>query len=1068
MNKKNHVALWAIFSGVFATLTVASVVGSYFANNYGSAAINMALNTPNFITVDDPNAEKKDFFTTSYEFKRNGESLYAEDTKAIENAEKEGAVLLWNKKETLPLKGNEKVSLLSHNSVDLVECGSGSGYVVTYDYKAKKQVKTTLKDALESRGFAVNPTLWDFYNSGDGSSFRRTNPEGKCNQWQQWMINEVPYSKIPSSVKDSFTSFGDVALITLSRSGGEYSDLHYNYTASTDSIGNNDAGKAESKSADGGYLGLSDEEEELFAQVSALKKQGVFSKVILLLNTGNPLQMQDIEKYYSSLDSCLWIGQPGSTGINAVADLLRGKDNEGNSISPSGRLPDTWAYNLNSAPATVNDGNYTYQNTDLLSSKLKNNISFFDKYMVYQEDVYVGYRYYETRFFDSQNGDKGASSTTGAYHSKSNWKYDEEVAFPFGFGLSYSKFSYGNYDVKEKDDSYEVACEVKNIGSVPSKQVIQAYLSKPYTEYDQENEIEKPAIELVGYTKTKELQPGESQEVTITIPKEEFKNFDSNGRGTYIVEGGDYYLTLATDSHEATNNVLEAKGFAREDGKVLGDEEKPQGIDFTYKITKERDYKTYAHSTETGAKVECRLDDGDINKYSHAGENKITYLSRSDWEGTYPKAAPQLSLNDEMAADLDYDIVPDDEDEKIPNYSTFASGSTTGNPDTKKGDVVAYQFMDAPLYPENYPDRDEVYEDGLKYSEHWERMWNQLLDQMSFDEQANMIVNSFHWIHGANSIALPESRQENGPVGITKRQEAFFSLPNDDTIAGDNGTGWTWVAYPCASILGASYNIEVAKDIGTHKSEDMLYLGYNGIYGPGCNLHRSPFGGRAFEYPSEDPILTGYTEAYETLGIESKGCLAYVKHFALNDFETNRVNCGVWSTEQATREIYLKAFEIVFRVGKASATMNSYTRIGTKWNGACEAMMKDILRTEWGYDGIVISDWDTDGSGMSKIDGVLAGTNSFDGNRTKEELIKYKDNAKVCQAMRESCKIIIYNVVRTNAMNGVTLSSMVVPVTPWWQTALVVIQFSFGSLTLVSLVFLVINIIKKRKNKKEA
>ena len=195
-----------------------------------------------------------------------------------------------------------------------------------------------------------------------------------------------------------------------------------------------------------------------------------------------------------------------------------------------------------------------------------------------------------------------------------------------------------------------------------------------------------------------------------------------------------------------------------------------------------------------------------------------------------------------------------------------------------------------------------------------------------------------------------------------------------------NGTGWVWVAYPCAGIIGASFNIEVAQMIGEHKSEDMLYLGYNGIYGPGANLHRSPYGGRAFEYPSEDPLLTGIIEAYECIGIESKGCLAYVKHYALNDMETNRVNCGIWSTEQASREIYLRAFELIFTIGKASATMNSFTRIGTTWNGASYEMMTKILRDEWGYDGLVISDWDSRDSCMSKLDGVLAGTDTFDGN----------------------------------------------------------------------------------------
>ena len=341
--------------------------------------------------------------------------------------------------------------------------------------------------------------------------------------------------------------------------------------------------------------------------------------------------------------------------------------------------------------------------------------------------------------------------------------------------------------------------------------------------------------------------------------------------------------------------------------------------------------------------------------------------------------------------------------------------------------------MNAPLYPENAEDPDEVYNesDGLTHRD-WEERWNQLLDQMTIEEQVYMVVNSYHWIQGAESIALPASRQENGPVGITKREEPFFSLPNDATIR--NGTGWVWVSYPCAGIIAASFNNEVAQNIGEHKSEDMLYLGYNGIYGPGVNLHRSPYGGRAFEYPSEDPFLAGMIEAYECKGIESKGCLAYAKHFVLNDMETNRVNCGIWANEQTVREIYLRAFEIVFTEGKASATMNAYTRIGTTWSGSSYEMMTEVLRGEWGWDGLVISDWDTTGSAMSKLDGVLAGTDTFDGNNDISVLTQYADNAAVAQAIRQAAKRVIYNVVRTNAMNGMTISSITIKVTPWWQT----------------------------------
>lgn len=1063
--KKNKTVLWAILTGVSAIMLGVSIVGSWAANQFGSSAINMMFGTSNFKKVTDPDAKPQEFYKTDYTFERNGKTMYEEDVKAIEETEKEGAILLWNNRSALPLSGGEKVSLLSHSSTDIVECGSGSGYVVTYNYNSQKQVKTTMKSAFESRGFKVNPTLWDFYTKGKGSSYQRTNPKGNCTPWQQWKINEAPYSEFTDEVKNSFQDYGDVAIITLSRSGGEYSDLHYNYTSAIDKVGANDSGKGENTSEDGGYLGLSDEEISLLENASRLRKNGTFKKVVVLINSGNPLQMQDLEPYYEDIDSCMWIGQPGSTGINAVVDLLKGKDMSGNQVSPSAHLSDTWAYNLNSAPATINDGNYTYENSNLLNTKAKANKDYFDKYMVYQEGIYVGYRYYETRYADAIRNEGNAKGKTGAKHSEGNWDYSKEVAFPFGYGLSYATFEYSDYTFQEKADSYVLGLTVKNTSDFEGKDVVQAYLSKPYTDYDIDHEIEKSQVELVGYHKTKQLKKNESEKVEIEIPKEEMKTFDSDGHGTYILEKGNYYFTLANDAHEANNNILTRQGESIEKQMLFGSVEKESktGADFVSKVTVEKDdFRTYSKSTQTGKAIESRLDEGDINRYSNAGDNSVTYLSRSDWEGTYPKSAPVLKLNTAMAMDLDFDIVPDDSDYTMPNYGVFKSGSTTGMPDVDNGDLVAFNLMDAPLNPLEHTDQTDVFEDGKVYSEHYESMWNQLLDQMTFEEQAYMIVNSYHWIHGANSIALPETRQENGPVGITKRLEAFFSLPNDDTIKGENGTDWTWVAYPCAGIIAASFNNDIARMVGEHKSEDMLYLGYNGIYGPGVNMHRSPFGGRAFEYPSEDPFLAGHIEANETLGIESKGCLAYAKHFALNDFETNRVNCGVWSTEQASREIYLKAFEIVFTEGKASATMNSYTRIGTKWNGACSEVMTDILREEWGYEGLVISDWDHDGSAMSKIDGVLAGTDTFDGNKTAQELVKYKDNAAVCQAMRTSARRIIYNVIHTNAMNGMTSKTMMVRVTPWWQTALVILQVSFGVITATFMGLLIFNIIQSR------
>lgn len=1060
MKKLLSKKLWGVLMSLFAVLFAAIMILTYIAENMAFAAINMMFGTSTQKQIDDPNAEPSIFFKTKYEFEVNGKNLLAEDSAMIEEAEAAGAVLLWNKADALPLAGTEKMSLFGHTSTNLIECGSGSGYVQTFDYNANKDISLTMKEAFESRGFTVNPTLWNLYATGAASSYKYSHPGGGCPEWYSWKVNEAPWSVV-NTANGSFAAYNDVAVITIGRLGGEQSDLHYNYTGTDDTVGSNAKGSGENTLENGAYLGLTDAEDGLLTNVIALKNNGTFKKVIVLLNTGNPLQMADLDVYFDGIDACMWIGQPGSTGINAVADLLKGKDMQGNPMTPSGHLSDTWAYNLNSAPSTVNDGNYIYGNTNLLTGGNLGNRA--NKYMVYQEGIYIGYRYYETRYADLIMEQGNADSVKGAKNSAGAWSYEEEVAFPFGYGLSYTTFEYSNFAVEKADKEYKVTVTVKNMGSVAGKEAVQVYLQKPYTDYDRDYNVEKSAVELVGYTKTKLLQPGESEKYTVSVPEESFKTYDAEGQGTYILEKGSYYLTVASDAHAAVNNILK-ENHAPNDEHVMGGEGRTaenKGKSVEKIDIANNDYRTYSKSTQTGYEIENQLDSGDINKYQNRGNNSVVYLSRNDWDATYPTETPKLYLNSDMVNDLRYENVPDDSEYEMPEYQVM--NSTDADPETGTlradialGDVVAYQFIEAPLYPER-SDSQDIYDDGLGYAEHWEKMWNQLLDEMSFEEQAKMIVDAFHWIHGAVSIAMPESRQENGPVGITKRQEAYFSLPNDDTIKGTNGTGWTWVAYPCAGILAASFDSDIGRRVGEHKSEDMLYLGYNGIYAPGVNMHRSPYGGRAFEYPSEDPYLAGMSAAYETMGIESQGCMAYAKHYALNDTEVNRRHVGVWSNEQASREIYLRAFELVFTVGGASATMNAFNRIGTRWSGGCYALMTTILRDEWGYDGLVISDW-RDNDVMNYVDGVLAGTDCFDGNGSASVLIKYKDNAAIAQAMRLAAKRMIYNVVRTNVMNGTSITTKYISVTPWWQETLHISGMVFGGLTGLSVLMFVVSL----------
>lgn len=1094
--------LWSIMTCAFAVLLVAASIGSWYAFTYGSAAINREFMTSDYITVNDPDAEpiwpyKSDFATqpakyvvtdgsggtktmeTEEDVWSDGETLYAEHIVAIKEAAAEGVTLLWNNGDALPMEQGNKVSLFGIDSVDLFECGSGSGYVITHSASTSntnKHNSTDLKTAFSGVGLDVNETLWNFYTSGGGKTYLngRTNPQASCTEGQTWKVNEAPWSAYDTATKDSFASYGDAAVIVLGRMGGEYSDLHY---SSKDN---------ENTPEEGGYLGLTDQEEELLENVTALKNSGTFDKVILLLNTANPIQMQDVEKYLDSIDACLWIGQPGSTGTEAVADILVGTTN------PSGRLPDTFAYDLNSAPSTVNDGSYTWVNDSLLSwssQKTRDN-----KYLVYQEGIYVGYRYYETRYADLVKNQNYADSEKGVKHSDGSWDYDGEVAFPFGYGLSYTEFEYSGFRAVEKGNDYEVTVTVTNTGSVSGKETVQVYLQKPYTQYDRNNGIEKAAIELAGFTKTDMLEPGQDATVTVTVPKEYFKTYDANNKQTYIIEKGDYYLTVGTDAHVALNNVLLASGLTNNDitQSVMGGTVKKMalGAEFAKKFELQDDFETYSKSSQTGAEITNQLDSGDINKYD--GEtNSVTWLSRNDWDETYPTTNVVLTLTEKISNDLKYDLDPDNEGYEMPTYDTYASGtsqyidydvtSSARNknsefvgPDLAADDLNAFKLileLGAPLYPELEVQKNKlfgdgqlentVYEDGLQYVDHWNKLWNQLLDQMTWEEQSLICANAYHQLQGASSVGLSATNQENGPVGITDRSISGtnFPLPR-------NSEDFVFVTYPNQPLLAATFNVEIMENIGKHMSEDLLYTGYNGIYAPGANMHRSPYGGRAFEYGSEDSLLTGLVAAYLSKGIESKGSMAYVKHFALNDMETNRRHVSLWSNEQASRELYLRPFEITFTEGGASATMNSFTRIGTRWNGGSKEMMTNILRTEWGWDGINITDWMTNGA-MSYVDAILAGTNSFDGNGTEQSFIKWKDSPAVAQALRESTRVIIYNIVNTNVMNGQTVNSHVVRVTPWWRTAIWTVDFVLGGLLLISAGMLTASFVVASKYKNE-
>lgn len=951
--QKKKTKRWAILSAVFAILTIACIVGTNIAYSYTSV-INIFFQTSSYKQVTTDEEEDTEYFKSAF---ASEEALRENDKLIAEELMGEGAVLLKNENGALPLSEGDMVSCFSASSVNYITCGTGSAYIETKD-------KPTMLEALEEKGLVVNKVLWQFYDSGEGSGYTRTPNES---QWltrrEKYNMNEVPITEYTQIVSESLQVFGDAAIVMLSRVSGE------NYDMPADGF------------VDGiDSLELTQNEKDMFEYIN----NAGFEKVIVLINSTNAMECSFLEDY--DVDACLWIGYTGTYGMNAVADILTGK------VNPSGHLPDTFCYDNNTSPVMVD----FY--TDGETHKYLNYNSDTGYFNIYQEGIYVGYKYYETRYEDVVMGTGNAG----------NYNYDNEVAYPFGYGLSYTDFTWSDYSCAydKEADVYTINVTVENTGTFAGKDVVEVYYQSEYTDFDRENNIEKSAVELCGFAKTKLLEPGEAETVTIEVAGSELTTYDAYVNKTYILEAGNYYIAAGADAHQALNNILSAKGY-----EVSGD------ASFAEKfVIEETDAETYAVAVATGNAITNQFENADINNQI---ENAVVYLSRKDWQGTWPKNTIVLMATDEMLANL----------EMAGTYKAQTDSELELPMMGADGDLTLAMFMDV---------------------EYESEAWEDLLDQVSFDEMADLIGIGYHQTQELMSISKPGTTDENGPQGFTQ------------TLS---GVADCLCAYTDENIMAATWNVELLERVGESLGEDMLWLGASGIYAPGLNIHRSPYSGRNFEYYSEDAFLSGKMAAAEVKGIQSKGGYAYIKHFALNDSETNRAGLGIWANEQTIRETYLKAFEIAVVEGGAHNVMASFSRIGSIWSGAHKGLMTEVLRNEWGMDGFAISDFSAQGGIYDVCYGVLAGTDIWDSSSTTwSDVLKsgdYRNDPVLVTAMRQATKRILYTVANSNAMNGYSGSTQIVQVTPWWQTALIGIDVLFATLTLFSVVMLV----KSRKDK---
>ena len=827
----------------------------------------------------------------------------------------EGAVLLKNDNAALPMAGG-KISL--------------------FGIDAKS---SNLQKALEANGFTVNPTLAAFYAASTHESGVRGLSAGGGSETGGWVIDEVPQSEYTAEVKASYKDYNDAAFVVLRRTGAEGNDLPYDMSRY-------------GGSADEHYLELNTAEKELLTEVAKS-----FDKVIVLIDSANAMQVDFVDVPEYGIDAVLWYARAEQP---AIADVISGK------VNPSGRLPDTYVADNFSSPAMQNFGDFRYVDAN-------GSLTGYS-YVNYAEGIYVGYKYYETRYEDVvlKQGNAG------------DYDYNATVVYPFGYGLSYTTFEWSNLKVTEKDGVFTASVTIKNTGKVAGRDVAEFYIQAPYTA----GGVEKASVALTQYAKTGILEPGKSQTVTVSFNKMDIANYDDVTAKTYILDAGDYYITAAPNAHAAINNVLAAKGKTTADGMTA---EGDKNLVYKYSLAAQEMLNTAA---ATGNDIHNKLD-GIIR----APEGK--YLSRSDWSvmenkglryatgmakavsnvGNASGDAPTYVATDDITAKLAMtgfaaSLNPADitDETKFPGKEAYTYGAENG--------ITLVQMM------------------GKDYND---PMWDQLLDELKLSEMHALFNKSGWGSCAVDSIGKPKTYEYDAPNGIAN----FL-------------TGEIMYGYNCATMIAATWDQELRELFGNAIGNDAVASNTSGWYAPGINIHRTPFGARNYEYYSEDAVLTGLTSAAACRSCEAKGMHAYIKHFVMNDADTNRHANGavaVYGTEQAAREIYLKPFQYSIEKGNAQGIMLTMCRVGWQYTFGSYPLMTDICRNEFGFNGCYITDYTTTMKGAGSDMYLAAGGNLV--HATAEQTLSDVKSGW-CRAMiREAVHGILYNTTNSLAMNGI-------------------------------------------------
>ncbi len=985
--------LWTGLSSIFVFFLIFAILGMNCMMTYeGTVNSELGIRTS---VVENEDGDDGDYTYFESEYgelnEENLQKLIADTYEESVQEQEEGSVLLKNDGAALPLGDDEmNVTLFGHAVADPLYKNASAG---SDGYKGEYSI--SLYDALDTAGFNINDTLFDAYENSETE--RGTGAyDFVSGTTSEWSMGEEDISFYTDDIQASWENdYNDVAIVMLAREGGEGMELEMEL----------DNGRSQ--------LELQPEEEDLLQMI---QDSGKFDKTIVLINSGNPIELGWLDEY--DVDACLWIGLPGQRGFEGVANILTGAAN------PSGNLTDTYAADSFSAPATVN-GSYNNQVWTNLEEVLETSTEEEEGityYTVQAESIYIGYKYYETRYEDVILNQGNAAAAVGST-SGNAWDYTEEVLYPFGYGLSYTEFEQVLDDVVVGDETIEVTVTVTNTGNVAGKSAVQVYAQTPYGDYEKENLIEKSAIQLLDFGKTGELAPGESETLTIECEKYLLASYDYTNVEGYIMSEGDYYISIGDDAHDALNNVLAAKGAT---GMVaVGGDAADGNEENTYLWQEDFDDVTYQYSQYSGEEVTNQFDDADINYWV---DDAVTYLTRNDWEGTYPTSAVQVAATEEMIEVLNGEYYEKPED--APSVSEITQGE---NQDIPLAAMI-----------------------GLDYDD---EQWETYLDQFTIEELATLLADNFGTVE-IPEVGKPEIIVGDGPDGAGGTyDEDEYGDDRDDTC------------FPCELILASTFNKDLMERRGELMGEESMYLGFSQVWMPGSNLHRTPFGGRNFEYYSEDATMNYLCTVPEVTGMASKGVHAGIKHLVANDQENNREGISTFFTEQAFREGALRAIEGALGKAEGNAVMHSLNRIGLVWVSASEELCTQVVRNEWGFIGQQETDAVATATGYKThfTTTLAAGTDTycldFMGASTSAimEQIENEDDGHMLLLLRDAVHNYLYIIANSSVMNGYSVNSTVVSVTPWWQPAMYAIIGVFTVLTILSVVMLVRAKAKKKE-----